>query len=59
MVGQRVKGMKKLFLSGILTGDKLNIVNHQHIDFTKLLLKGHCVLKAQSADELIHEFFRR
>ena len=55
VVNQCVEGMEKLFLSGFLARDKLDVVNHQHIEGAELLLEGHGVFIAKRPNELVHE----
>src|SRR3546814_7061499 len=55
LVDQRVEGMEELFLRGFLAADELDIVDHQHVDRTELVLERHRVPEAQGTDELVHE----
>src|SRR3546814_13322890 len=47
--------MEELFLRGFLAADELDIVDHQHVDRTELVLERHRVPEAQGTDELVHE----
>ncbi len=59
LVHQRVERVEKLFLSRILAGDELHIVDHQHVDGTKQVFEIHHLLFAQRLHEAIHELFGR
>ena len=47
LVDQRVEGVKELLLRGILAGDELHIVDHQHVDRPEQLLESHHLAFAQ------------
>ena len=59
LIHQGIEGMEEFFLCAVLAGDELDIVDHQDIDRTELLLEGDGVPETQGPDELIHEFFGR
>ncbi len=40
LIHERVEGMEEFFLCAVLSSDELNIVDHQDIDRTELLLKA-------------------
>src|SRR5438132_12953969 len=53
---QRIEGMEEFFLSAFLLGQKLNVVNQEHVHCAELVAEtGHLVV-AQRVDHLIGEF---
>ena len=59
LVHQRIERMEKFFLCRVLAADELHVINHQHIDGTKLFLERHRIPEPQRPDKLVHELFRR
>ena len=52
---QRVEGMEKLLLGPLATGQKLDVVEDQHVDAAKLLLELAHPVAPQRGDQLVHE----
>ncbi len=53
---QRIKSMKETFLRGLFAGDKLNIVDNQHVNVTVALGKASSFVP-HVVDVFIHECF--
>ena len=47
--------MEKLLLRGIAAGDKLNVVQHQHIDVAEAVAKFHVLVVLDGGDQLVGE----
>ena len=47
--------MEELFLRVVFAAEKLDVIDHQHIDGTELFLECHGVLVSHGPNELIHE----
>ena len=54
---QGVERVEKLFLRGIAAGDKLNIVQHQHIDVAETVAKFHVFVVLDGGDQLVGKHF--
>ena len=51
--------MEKFLLRAVFAGNELDIIDHQHIDRTELILEIHRILETERPDKPIHEFFSR
>ena len=47
--------MEEFFLRGIAAGDKLNVVQHQHIDVAEAVAKFHVLVVLDGGDQLVGE----
>lgn len=54
-VVQRVEGVEKLLLHGLLLGDKLNVVNQQYVDVTIALAKLEAFVHLNRGDQFVGE----
>jgi hypothetical protein len=51
--------VEEFLLGGILAGDELHVVDHQHVDRTELPLESQRIAVAQRLDEPVHEVLGR
>ena len=56
---QRVEGVEELFLSRLLAGQKLNVVDQQHVDLTIAIAKLRRAIVLHRDDELVGELLAR
>ena len=54
---QRVEGVKELFLRRLFAGQKLNVVDQQHVDLTVAIAKLRRAVVLQRDNELVGELF--
>ena len=59
LVNQRVEGMEELFLAGFLATNEVDVVDHQHVDRTELVLERDGVAMAHCLNEQRHELLSR
>ncbi len=56
---QRIEGVEEFFLRPFLARQKLNVVDHQHIDIAVALPEVDHLVVANRVDDLVRKLFRR